>query len=288
MSNQPLCAVWVVTYNQKKFIAQTIESIINQKTDFHFKVFIGDDLSTDGTREICIKYKNDYPELIELIFNSSNWMNKNSANVYHACFTSGAKYTAMCEGDDYWIDPNKLQKQVKFLETHPEYVGCFHNTEERYEDDEDKASFLYCDYPSAKSISFHDLSFRNLIPTCSVVFRNKLFGEFPEWYPQLKMGDWTLHLLNAQFGSFWYIPKVMAVHRLHTTSHWMLQDANRNNQFVIEAYDALIKGFSHNKIFEEQLIKARAAFINSIQIEIHRTGYKRRIKNLLIRIIEKL
>jgi len=266
MDHKPLCAVWVVTFNQKNFIAQTIESIVQQKTSFPFKVYIGDDCSTDGTREICIRYKNQYPELIELVFNSINYM---------------------CEGDDYWVDPYKLQKQVEFLESHSTFSGCFHNTEERYEDDETKASFLYCHLPSAKAVSFSDLSYVNIIPTCSVVFRNNLFGKFPDWYFKLRLGDWTLHLLNAQFGDFWYIPKVMAVHRLHNKSTWMLQDAHKNRQSIMEAYDEMIKGFNNEK-HKEYLVEARQAFINSAQPVNQKPGFRRRVKNFMIGVIEKL
>jgi glycosyltransferase involved in cell wall biosynthesis len=262
MSDKPICAVWVVTYNQKTFIAQTLESILSQKTNFPFRIYLGDDFSNDGTREICIKYKNDFPELIELILNSSNHMQQNSANVYSACFTSGAKYTAMCEGDDYWTDCHKLQTQVDFLETNSKYIGCFHNTEERYEDDPNKASFLYCSYSQTCEVSFRDLTFGNYIPTCSVMFRNNLFGAFPEWYPQLRIGDWVLHLLNAQFGDFWYMPKIMGVHRLHSKSTWMLQDAGLNREYTITTYNTMISGFEKRPDLQQQLVTARDLFIN--------------------------
>ena len=286
--NKPLCAVWVVTYNQRDFISQTIESIVQQKTNFRFKVYIGDDCSTDGTREICIKYKALYPELIELVFNSVNHMQQNSMNVYNACFGSGAKYTAMCEGDDYWADPNKLQTQVDFLEAHPEFSGCFHNTEERYEQDKSKSSFLYCNFPSARAISFNDLCYANIIPTCSVVFRNNLFDKFPERYFKLRLGDWTLHLLNAQFGDFWYIPRIMAVHRLHNKSTWMLQDANKNRQSTIEAYDEMISGFGFDEKFTGYLKIAKEVFINSGNFRTPKPGVKSKAKHLMIRLIEKL
>lgn len=288
MQNPPLCAIWVVTYNQKKFIAQTLVSILQQKTEFPFKIYIGDDCSTDGTREICVQFKEAHPGIIELVFNSVNLMNLNSANVYKACFTSGARYTAMCEGDDYWNDPYKLQKQVSFLETHDSYVGCFHNTEERYENDEVKASFLYCGYQDAREFSFRDIAYGNIIPTCSVVFRNNLFGEFPAWYPKLKMGDWPLHLLNAQFGNFWYMPKIMSVHRLHKASTWMLQDAEKNNRFIEEAYDAMIAGFAGYPEHAAYLVEGKKHFLEQIHRAKKRAGVKAKVKDIMIRQIRKL
>lgn len=288
MSNPPLCAVWVVTFNHKRFIAQTIESIVHQKTEFPFKVFIGDDCSTDGTREICLQYKEAYPDLIELVFNSVNHMQQNSANVYKACFSSGARYTAMCEGDDYWNDPYKLQKQIGFLETHETYVGCFHNTEERYQDDDTKASWLYCGYPGGRDISFDDMTHTNVIPTCSVVYRNNLFGDFPTWYPKLLIGDWPLHLLNAQYGNFRYIPQVMSVHRLHSKGVWGLQDPERNTKHIIDTYNVMIDGFSYNQALADKLIAAKAAFILAHSAVKKRPSYRQRAKHLLIRIIENV
>jgi hypothetical protein len=197
------------------------------------------------------------------------------------------KYIALCEGDDYWTDSNKLQKQVSFLEAHPEFAGCFHNTEERYEEDDTKASHLYCGGQDARRVGFRELAVGNLIPTCSAVFRNHLFDDFPDWYWKLRMADWPLHLLNAQSGDYWYFPKVMAVHRLHTASTWMLQDALKNNGYVIDAYDALIGGFGHNAMYTGYLAEGKANFQISIA-PARKSGFKTRVKNLMIRVIHKI
>lgn len=283
------CAVWIVTYNHEKYIARAIESVINQKVSFSYKILIGDDNSSDKTSAICKSYAEQYPDKIELLVNPQNiGAHNNGVNTYYRCFQSGAKWIALLEGDDFWLDDDKLQKQIDFLEAHPQYVGCFHNTEERYENDDEKASFLYCNYSFARNISFDDLSYRNLIPTCSVVFRNNLFGKFPDWYNELKMGDWPLHLLNSQFGDYWYIPKVMAVHRLHAKSTWMLQDADRNNQFVIDAYDVMIKGFRENKTYVGFLTAGKESFVRSIQPVKPESRTRRRVKSLIKRVIDKL
>jgi glycosyltransferase involved in cell wall biosynthesis len=281
-----LISACIITYNQEGYIAKAIESALQQKFNGEYKIIISDDFSTDNTYNICKKYSFEYPDVIKLIRPEKNLgMIGNWMYVMNAC---SSKYIALLEGDDYWTDENKLQKQIDFLEANPKYVGCFHNTEERYENDDNKASFLYCDFPSARNISFTDLSNRNIMPTCSVVFRNNLFNEFPEWYTNLKMGDWPLHLLNVQYGNFWYFPKVMAVHRLHSKSIWMLQDPEKNNNNVIEAYDAMIKGFEHNKVLMEQLIKGKEAFINSISKTKSEPSFKQKVKYFLKKMIDKL
>jgi glycosyltransferase involved in cell wall biosynthesis len=251
-------SICCICYNQENFIGQALDSFLLQKTNFSYEIIIGDDCSTDNTMVICEKYANDYPGTIRLVRNKTNiGVLPNFIQTLNNC--SGL-YIAICEGDDYWCDPNKLQKQVDFLDTHPEYVGCFHNTEERFEDDNDKPSFLYCDFHSSRKISFADLSYCNLIPTCSVVFKNKLFPIFPKWLYELRMGDWPLHLLNSQFGDYWYIPKIMGVHRLHKGSIWMLQDSALNNQYVVDAYNEMIRAFADNPILQQQLITAKREF----------------------------
>lgn len=121
MSN-PFLSILMVTYNHEKFIAQSIDSVLMQKISFPYKLFIGEDCSTDQTREIITKYQTDHPDIIEVFYNKDNLgPQKNAMNIYKACIDSGAKYIAILDGDDYWTDPYKLQKQVDFLEGNPDY-----------------------------------------------------------------------------------------------------------------------------------------------------------------------
>jgi glycosyltransferase involved in cell wall biosynthesis len=289
----PLVSVCIITYQHVNYIKECLDGVLMQETLFPFEIIIGEDESTDGTREVCQKYAEKYPGKIFLFLRSRKdviYVNGSPNGRYNfiECIKSAkGKYIAICEGDDYWTDPYKLQKQVDFLETHHKYVGCFHNTEERFEDDDNKASFLYCSFPSARDISFIDLSDVNLIPTCSVMFRNRLFGEFPNWYSKLSMGDWPLHLLNAQFGNFWYMPKVMGVHRLHEKGIWMMQDADKNNLYVNEAYSVMIKYFDNRLGQVNYLVEAQKRFIRDLNAGGKKVGYKERFKNLLKRVIEK-
>ena len=110
----------MITYNHEKFISQAIESVLMQKTDFDFELVIGEDFSIDRTKEICIFYKTKSPEKINLILNEKNLgMISNFINTIHQC---KGEYIALLEGDDYWTDPYKLQKQVDFLENNKEYL----------------------------------------------------------------------------------------------------------------------------------------------------------------------
>lgn len=202
----------MITYNHEKFIAQAIESVLMQKTSFPFELVIGEDCSTDKTREICQNFKNNYPDRIELILNDSNiGMMPNFVQTLKAC---KGKYVALLEGDDYWTYPNKLQEQVEFLETNPEYVMCFHNSKLFYEDDSFRTG-LFIKKKIKNTFTIKDILRGNFIPTQSVVFRNSLIKEFPQWFYHAMPGDWFLHIFNAHYGLIKYFNEVWATYRIH-------------------------------------------------------------------------
>ena len=118
----PVVSVRTSTYNHGKYIRECIESILMQKTDFQFEYIIGEDFSTDGTREIVFEYAEKYPDIIRVLTADRNLgMKGNGQRCIDAC---RGKYIAICEGDDYWTDPYKLQKQVDYMESHPECAVC--------------------------------------------------------------------------------------------------------------------------------------------------------------------
>lgn len=124
LSKTPLVSVKMITYNHEPYIAQAIEGVLEQETDFPFELVIGEDCSTDRTREIVLEYQKKHPDIIRVITSDKNvGVNKNSKRVYKVC---RGKYIAFCEGDDYWHHPQKLQKQVDYLEAHPE-CGLVHS-----------------------------------------------------------------------------------------------------------------------------------------------------------------
>lgn len=120
-----MVSVCMITYNQESYIAQAIEGILMQKTNFQFELVIGEDCSTDNTRLICKEYKKKHPDIIKLLLPKKNLGSNENFN--QIIKMSLGKYLALCEGDDYWTDPYKLQKQVDFLECHPDYGMCYTN-----------------------------------------------------------------------------------------------------------------------------------------------------------------
>jgi len=239
--NEPLVSIACITYNHEKYIAQAIEGFLLQKTSFPIEIIIHDDASTDNTRKIVEQYAKINPNLIFPIYQQVNQYslgNKIFAKyVFPHC---RGKYIALCEGDDYWTDPNKLQKQVDFLDSQPECVICFHNVNIIYESKQDKKPHpFYVQDPSfnfthriPKPITtLSDLLNGNFIHTPSVMFRSQLFEEFPDWFYRADIGDWPLHVLNAQHGNIGYIDEVMAAYRVHSGGIW----SSRSRVKVLDA-----------------------------------------------------
>lgn len=122
----PKLSVIVITYNHEKYIRKALDSVLSQKTDFPFEVIIGDDCSPDDTKNIVKEYKKAYPDQVRLVHREKN-TGRPTLNVYETTMKCRGEYIAYLEGDDYWLDENKLQKQVDFLDAHPEYIACTHS-----------------------------------------------------------------------------------------------------------------------------------------------------------------
>jgi glycosyltransferase involved in cell wall biosynthesis len=227
-SNNPFIAIWMVSYNQEEFISQAIESVVMQNTNFDFKLYIGEDFSTDNTREICTALKIKHPEKIELFFNEKKiGATANGIQMYKKCYATNAKYIALCEGDDYWTDPLKLQKQVDFLEANTNYAGCFHNTLVKYENQTTK-QHLFRDELKPFYTAEDSLSAYTLFHTSSFLFRKEALF-FPEWFNQIVLGDICLFSIIAKSGKLGKVDGVMSVYRKH-------ERGLTNTNFVIDNF----------------------------------------------------
>ncbi len=235
-------SVAMITYNHKLFIAQAIESVLMQQTDFAVELVIGEDCSTDGTRAIVRDYGERYPERVRVLLPEHNLgMMLNFISVMNAC---SGQYVALLEGDDYWTDPSKLQKQADFLDAHPGCAICFHNVTVVPEDGS-RLPWLYCP-PDQKAIStLEDVLRSNFLPTRAVVFRRGLFGEFPSWYHTMGIGDWPHNILNAAHGDIGYLDGVMAVYRKHKGGVYTSRSYDRRFDDIVRMYDALSLHFEH-------------------------------------------
>ena len=212
--NKILVSICCVTYNHEKYIKKCIDGFLMQKTNFNFEVLIYDDASTDKTAEIIKEYQQKYPDIIKPIFQKENQFSKgiSISKTFNFQRIKG-KYVALCEGDDYWIAPHKLQKQVDFLEENPNYSICFHPVKIIYEDRKKKPQI----FPSQnKKFTFENLQKANFIQTNSVMYK-WIKPEIPD---NITPYDWYYNLLHAKIGEIGFINEVMSVYRKHTNGIW--------------------------------------------------------------------
>lgn len=223
---KPMVSCRVCTYQHSGYIKQCLDGILMQQTNFPFEIVIGEDESSDGTREICIEYANKYPNRIRLFLhrreNNIQIDGKPSAKFqgWYTMFHCRGEYQAVCEGDDYWMDPLKLQKQVDFLQSNKDYSICFHavNEQNMVTREVYASSLNHGDHPV--TFTLNDLVKGNIMHTPSILFRNKLFTSFPDCFMEIVTGDYATSLLIASYGKLRYMPDIMAVYRRHPSSNW--------------------------------------------------------------------
>ncbi len=231
LSEKPLVSIYMLAYNHGDYIRQALDGILMQKVDFKYEIVVGEDCSTDDTRDILRAYKEKYPDKMKLILYEKNvgYLN-NDIEVRRQCT---GKYVAQCEGDDYWVDPNKLQKQVDFLESHPEYIGVAHKVRVVDEEGSPRGGFnlhLFCqdEVYQTKHVE------KGILPgqTATLVFRN-IFAHDSSALDRLGScranADTRLAFYLAIHGNIYCFDDVMSHYRFLTVgSSWNARHVDKN------------------------------------------------------------
>jgi len=261
VARQPLVSVVVVTYQHAGFIAQCLDGILMQKTSFPVEILVGEDESTDGTREICAQYAAEHPDRIRLFLRSRKDVIQilgrpsGRANFMHLLSEAKGKYVALCEGDDFWTDPQKLQKQVDFLEAHPDFELCFHRVLARSRI-QGKPDRLLPDKVTKEEFSTEDLIGPYFMHTSSLVYRRPDPSDLPAWFRTTMSGDIPLLFLLSLKGKFKLIDGVMSVWRQHNNSvsaHHLGYDRVRGMIHMYELLNAHTN-FRYNDLFRSAFI----------------------------------
>lgn len=221
------------TYNQEKYIGQAIDGMLMQKTNFPFKIVISNDCSTDKTAEILEKYRKKNPEKIEIIENEHNLgAMENFINTLSKI--KDTEYVALCDGDDFWTDENKLQKQIDFLDNHKDFNICFHKAKLFYQNEEKEESIIPEDVKEITTME--DLVKSNYIVANSVVYRWKFNDRnLKEIFPSdIVPGDYYVHLLHAEDGKIKMIDEVMSAYRRHNEGMWWSNDDSNKEKFTLK------------------------------------------------------
>jgi glycosyltransferase involved in cell wall biosynthesis len=243
----PLLSVCLITYNHINYIREAIESVWMQEINFSWEFIIADDYSIDGTREIVFKYKEKYPELIRIIPREKNV--GAAKNWIELLTPAKGKYIAYFEGDDYWIDPNKLQKQIDFLEANPKYVCHCHNA---LIIEKNKPEKFYNNNKIDKVLTTDDIVTTLSIPTGSVVFRNCL-RPFPSYLKKFPL-DIILYFALSKFGDFYQSTEVMSVYRIHEGGIWSEQSPLKKLNENIKIKRFYLNEMSLNQI-QKRMVK---------------------------------
>lgn len=216
----PLVYTRTMTYNHIDYIRECIEGILMQKTTFPVRVLIHDDASTDGTAEIVREYAAKYPNVIKAFFQEENAYAKPDRMDRHATFSSWrvGKYEAICEGDDYWTDSHKLQKQVSLLESHPDCVMCVAKTKELRVGNESK-EVTYEGLPK-QFLNFDDFFNGCYVHTSTYVISKVALNEMQKWRGKMRLTDTSMRFILSDLGPAIFLPEVVSRYRITGAGIW--------------------------------------------------------------------
>lgn len=254
----PLVSISCITYNHENYIRNAIEGFLMQKTTFPVEILIHDDASTDKTAEIVREYEKKYPQLIKPIYQTENQYSKNNASIGRIQRERAVgKYYATCEGDDYWIDPLKLQKQVDFMESNTEYSMCFHNAFVLKGNSNEMKLFASLE---DREYTPNEILVNWLVPTASVLFRkeylnNKIYDK------NYIFTDIALFLTLCEYGKVRCLNETMAIYRRHETG--LTQNKYKLKQRIVH-FNTLNKNFNYKYDKEIKKIK-KLLYISSIK-----------------------
>ncbi len=224
-----------LTYNHEKYIADALDSFIMQKACFKYEVLVHDDASTDNTREIIENYAERYPDVIKPYFQTENQYSKGNKRLILLNWERAkGKYIALCEGDDYWLDNEKLQKQVDYLENNPLCSLCVHATKRVSVDKLDMKQDIRpfhkgCIVPMENLIVYDDYGY---IHTSSMIFPARLIDDLPEFYFNAPVGDYPLTIFLGLKGQVYYIDEFMSAYRNNTPGSWTDRILMNKDNFI--------------------------------------------------------
>ena len=222
---EPLVSICCITYNHKEYIRDALDGFLSQRTDFPYEILINDDASTDGTADIIREYEQKYPEKIRALLQTENQYSKgitNPSGAFNFPRVRG-RYVAMCEGDDYWIDPEKLQKQVDYMEAHPDCSLCFHSAR-IITVDGSLSDKRMRPYPESRIVSPSEIVDKPQgYAMASMMFRSEIIRKLPKYYVNCPVGDTPLQLMAAATGYGYYMDQDMSIYRLGAAVSWTSQ-----------------------------------------------------------------
>lgn len=265
-----MASINCVTFNHAAYIRQALDSFLMQKTDFEYEILVHDDASTDGTGDILREYAEKYPDKVRPLIQTENQYSQGIDNISGAFNFPRArgKYIFMCDGDDYWVSPDKLQKQVDYLEAHPKCTLCIHSakielvgkalTERRMRP-----------YRGNRLLSPEEIIDKSSgYAMSSMAFPSRLVRELPDYYVDCPVGDTPLQMMAAAKGYGYYMDEPMSAYRVGVAGSWTAEGKSGNYARKQNAYYERMK-----KVYEEFDAATDGRFSEASKSALKRTYY---------------
>ncbi|MBE6797085.1 MAG: glycosyltransferase family 2 protein [Ruminococcaceae bacterium] len=252
MNEKIKVSVFCLAYNHEKYIRNALEGFVKQKTNFAYEVLIHDDASTDNTAKIIKEYEEKYPNIIKPIYQTENQYSQGiKISKKYILPRAKGKYFAWCEGDDYWTDPLKLQKQVDFLENNPEYSTCAHRVKMITIDNGWEAIIPKID--EAKEFSVDEIIRGGaLFQMSSLVMRKCVYEKKPSCFSAKGFGDIQLYIHGAASGKFMVLGDVMSVYNHGTEGSWTKRTKGITDAEVLHTSEKIKMFTVMNEYYEKK------------------------------------
>lgn len=294
MEQQPLVSINCITYNHEEYIRKTLESFLMQKVNFPFEILVHDDASTDKTAEIIREFAEKYPDIIKPMYQTENQYSKGISNISGAFNFPRArgKYICMCEGDDYWTDPLKMQMQVDYMESHPDCTLCFHSAKTEVVDGSMTEGRVR-PYTEDRIVTPEEIIDKTSgYATASLMFPAKYVKELPRYYTDCQVGDIPLQLMMAEHGYGYYMDRDMCVYRVGVSQSWTTSGKKgnyrekqrkyyENMKWMYEEFDRVTGGRFHKEAVSAAERIYFLTMVNTRQYDqVLRPEFKRYYKEL--------
>ena len=249
----PRASVLLLTYNHERFIAEAVAGALAQQTRSPIEIVVAEDCSTDGTRDALLAIDRAHPGRLRLLARDRNYgLQRNFASALAAC---RGEFVAMLDGDDVWTSPHKLQRQIDFLDAHPECAMCCHGAVELFEDGRTVVTA-----PRPEIATLHDMLRDNFCYSSSAMFRKALVPELPEWFFSLAMEDQPAFAMAARHGFIGYLNEVMLTYRVHRGGAWSGRSPEDQVREEVRLYEALREylGASYDEVIRTRIEACRS------------------------------
>lgn len=294
----PLISVCVVTYNHRLYLSDCLDGILKQEGDFRLEILIHDDASEDGARELIEDYERRFPEIIKPILQTENQYSKGKTNITGIFNIPRARgeFLAVMDGDDYYCDPRKLEKQIRCFQREEELVFCFHSAKVLLPDGSFGNSALMRPYRGSRILSGAELvDRRGGAPFASFLFRREILEALPDYYFDCPVGDRPLEWIAASCGKSFYLDEPLSVYRFQHSGSWTREQGEGEREKKQRRYrEAMEKSFlefdrESGGRFHPEIERAigRLRFLSDVNLrdfpEIYRRGNREFYRELSLR-----